>query len=152
MLYLSAWRHYQHVYSIPLFNIAYQLWRYKLILLQRCLVGQAYAWHNDIITYIHVGTFGLRVDVTQTGDVLFEISLPTSLSTPIMLTMEYVDLDDIFRRKKVTTTVSYIATTSLKFLHLESSSRVPFDRFQVSVRLRSKLKDGPVVQDINDHG
>jgi hypothetical protein len=92
----------------------------------------------------------LRVDVTQRGDVLFEVTLPTPLSKPVNLIMEYVDLDNLFRRKNVTTNVAYIATTS--FLHLESTSRVPFDRFRVSVRLTSSFVIGPTVEDINDRG
>ena len=92
----------------------------------------------------------MRVDVTQGGDVLFEVTLPTPLSKPVNLIMEYVNLDNPLRRKNVTTTVAYIAKTS--FLHLEPSSRVPFDRFRVSVRLTSSFIVGPPVEDINDRG
>ena len=92
----------------------------------------------------------MRVDVTQGGDVLFEVTLPTPLSKPVKLIMEYVDLDSLFRRKNVTTNVAYIAKTS--FLHLEPSSRVPFDRFRVSVRLKSSFIVGPSVEDIDDRG
>ena len=92
----------------------------------------------------------MRVDVTQGGDVLFEVTLPTPLSKPVYLIMEYVDLDSNVRHKNVTTNVAYIATTS--FLYLEASSRVPFDKFRVSVRLTSSFILGPSVEDINDHG
>ena len=92
----------------------------------------------------------MRVDVTQGGDVLFEVTLPTPLSKPVNLIMEYVDLDSLLKRKNVTTNVAYIATTS--FLHLEPSSRVPFDQFRVSVRLTSSFILGPLVEDIEDYG
>lgn len=92
----------------------------------------------------------MRVDVTQGGDVLFEVTLPTPLSKPVNLIMEYVNLDNPLRRKNVTTNVAYIAKTS--FLHLEPSSRVPFDRFRVSVRLTSSFIIGPPIEDINDRG
>ena len=102
-----------------------------------------------IVACAPLGSFELRVDVTQKGDVLFEVTLPTPLSKPVKLIMEYVDLDNS-QRQNVTTNVAYIATTS--FLHLERSSRVPFDRFRVSVRLMTSLVKGPSVEDINDHG
>ena len=43
----------------------------------------------------------------QGGDVLFEVTLPTPLSKPVKLIIEYVDLDSLFRRKNVTTNVAY---------------------------------------------
>ena len=92
----------------------------------------------------------MRVDVTQKGDVLLEVTLHTPLSEPVKLIMEYVDLDSHFRHKNVTSNVAYIAMSS--FLHLERSSRVPFDRFRVSMRLMTSLVKGPSVEDINDHG
>ena len=92
----------------------------------------------------------MRVDVTQKGDVLFEVTLPTPLSKPINLVMEYIDLDNLVSRKNVTSNVAYIAMTS--FLHLESLSRVPFDPFRVSVRLTSSSIVGPSVEDNIDHG
>ena len=98
------------------------------------------------------GSFDLRVDVTQSGDVLFEVTLPTPLSKPVNLLMEYIDLDDIFRRKNMTTNIAYVAKTMTSFLHLEPSSRVPFERFRVSVRLTASSRVGPAVQDIDDHG
>ena len=103
-----------------------------------------------VIFFIPLGSFDLRVDVTQGGDVLFEVTLPTPLSKPINLIMEYVNLDNPLRRKNVTTNVAYIAKTS--FLHLEPSSRVPFDRFRVSVRLISSFIIGPPVEDDIDRG
>lgn len=103
-----------------------------------------------ILVSTPLGSFDLRVDVTQKGDVLFEVTLPTPLSKPIKLIMEYIDLDNLFSRKNMTTNVAYIARTP--FLHLEPSSRVPFERFRVSVHLTASLSVGPAVQDINDHG
>ena len=99
---------------------------------------------------ITLGSFGLRVDVTQKGDVLFEVTLHTPLSKPVKLKIEYIDLSDPFSRKNVTTNVAYIAKTS--FLHREPSSNVPFERFRVSVRLTALLTDGPAVPDTADHG
>ena len=98
-----------------------------------------------------LGLFDLSVDITQES-VLFEITLPTPLSKPVNLIMEYVDLDNLFMHKNVTTNVTYnvIATTS--FLHIEPLSRVPFDRFRVSVRLTSSFIVGPSVKDIHNRG
>lgn len=97
-----------------------------------------------------LGFFVFRVDVTQKGDVLFEITLPTPLSEPVKLIMEYIDLSNLFRRMNVTTNAAYITNGS--FLHLEPSSRVPFERFRVSVWLKVSSIIGPAVQDIHDHG
>lgn len=101
---------------------------------------------------ITLGYFGLRVDVTQRGDVLFEVTLPTPLSKPVKLMIEYIDLDDLFRRQNVTTSIAYDVSTTTSFLHLERSSLIPFKQFKVSVRLVSLFIIGPPVQDINDHG
>ena len=96
------------------------------------------------------------MDVTQEGDVLFEVIVPEPLIEPVRLQINYTDIGNpVTPYHIINTTSAYLGHVS--FLHREYRSQVPFDDFRVGVRLlpRDKLTDtiiGPLVQDPVDYG
>lgn len=101
----------------------------------------------------------MQVDVTQEGDVFFEVTVPEPLIEPVKLQINYTDignpLNSVTPYLLVNTTNAYLGNNT--FLHREYRSQVPFDDFQVGVRLMShddKYTEtiGPLVQDPADYG
>ena len=110
----------------------------------------------NFICIISIGFFRLQVDVTQEGDVLFEVTVPEHLIEPVRLQINYTDIGNPVTPYHIINTASaYLGNVS--FLHREYCSQVPFDDFRVGVRLlpHGKLTDtiiGPLVQDPVDYG
>ena len=103
-----------------------------------------------------LGSFQLQVDVTQEGDVVFEVNLPNPLSAPVKLLMQYTNRATVpvsSTLYNLTTDAAFLGGPS--FLYRVYASRVPFEKFQVGVRLMSASKDkvlGPLVEDPGYHG
>ena len=96
------------------------------------------------------------MDVTQEGDVFFEVTVPEPLLEPVRLQINYTNIVNS-RNHIVNTTSAYLGNSS--FLHREYRSQVPFDEFQVGVRLLSLDRSrnqpdtvGPLIQDPTDYG
>lgn len=97
------------------------------------------------------------MDVTQEGDVFFEVTVPEPLIEPVRLQINYNNIRNS-QNSIINTTSAYLGNTS--FLHREYRSQVPFNEFQVGVRLISRAKSltdrpetvGPLVQDPTDYG
>lgn len=95
------------------------------------------------------------MDVTQEGDVFFEITVPERLIEPVRLQINYTDISNPQNPISIiNTTSAYLGNIS--FLHREYRSQVPFDDFRVGVRLLSHGKStetvGPLVQDPVPYG
>ena len=76
-------------------------------------------------------------------DVLFDLDLPTQLTEPVRLYLEYRNVDNGLMDTKIT---SAMYTNLRNIRHIEFDSEVQFERFEVSVALISTTRViGPVV-------
>ena len=92
----------------------------------------------------------MRVDVTQKGDVIFDVILPKALVSPIRLLMDYTNLDNPSQRKRQMSKTTYLNNNEI--LYREGATNIPYMNFDVSVGLTSAGNVGPLVPSTTGYG